>query len=302
MKITKTQLHNLEDHYCIMYALLGRNLIRRFGYEGEAALRDATRQYGQDRGLARRKAHLDAGLKINMLNLFTMGGDLPSDGRTERELQRINAQERVSHTLTCPMADIWDAYGCMDIGRIYCEEFHYACYSTYGYGYTRVNIATTLTQQGDQYCAFNVVLRPQQLPAALRSRCFEEYDPGYLPPQNTKLPVPGAQDGYRALWLKLYYYLLKASVEHFGAAGSEAMACGLEELAQTVTNDFVAKAPAPGLDYLQSNYPLQMDTRKETMWQAYHGFQARELLEQHFIRVLLAAFAPCQQEEGENNA
>ena len=43
-----------------------------------------------------------------------------SDPRFRRELQEINPQERVSHTLVCPMADIWAEYGQKAIGRIYC--------------------------------------------------------------------------------------------------------------------------------------------------------------------------------------
>lgn len=282
------QLNNLEDHYCIMYAILGRTLMEDFGVDGEAILRQGTRYYGQNRGRLHRQRHLDAGLKINMYQLFTSGGDLPGDTRTFREAQRISAEERVSHTLTCPMADIWNAYGCMDIGRIYCEEFHYACYNTYAYGYTKVNIAKTLTQEGDEYCSFNVVLRKADLPEELQKVCFEECDPDYVPPEEVNLPVPGAKEGYRSLYLRLYYFLLQVAVEMKGEAGRTSIGKGLNRLAQIVAKDFIKKTEGKvDQDFLEENYPLNMKTGKEAMWATYFENDARGLVERELIRPLL---------------
>ncbi len=281
-------LNDLEDQYCIMYAILGRTLLEDFGLDGEHALREGTRLYGQNRGRLHRQRHLDAGLKINMKNLFTTGGDLPGDTRTFRELQRINAQERVSHTLVCPMADIWKEYGCMDIGKIYCEEFHFSCYSTYAYGYTKVNIAKVLTQEGDEYCAFNIILRPQDLPEKLRPVCFEEYDPEYPEPQNICLKPPEAKEGYRSLWLRLYFFLLKAAAEQFGEEGREAVKHGLNRLAKVVSEAFAKDNPIPvDMEFLEEHYPVDMYVEKEEMWKLYGDYGAKELADREFIQPLL---------------
>ena len=48
--------------------------------------------------------------------------------------------------------------------RIYCEEFHPACYEHYAYDVGHTNLSKTLTQECDEYCAFNVTLRAQNLP------------------------------------------------------------------------------------------------------------------------------------------
>lgn len=287
-KQEEEQLNNLEDHYCIMYAILGRTLMDDFGVDGEAILRQGTRYYGQNRGKIHRQKHLDAGMKINMYNLFTSGGDLPGDTRTFREAQRLNAEERVSHTLTCPMADIWKAYGCMDIGRIYCEEFHNACYSTYAYGYTKVNIAKTLTQEGDDYCSFNVVLRKADLPEMLQKVCFEECDPDYVPPEEVNLQTPGAKEGYRSLWLRLYYFLLQAAVEQKKEEGKRSIAKGLNRLADIVATAFGGKKNVKlDSDFLEENYPLNLKTDEEPMWLEYRENGAKELVEKEFIEPLL---------------
>lgn len=64
--------------------IVGNQLIEEFGLEGESVLREATRRYGKDRGEYRRRRHLDANIKINMKNLFSIGSDLPPDPRFEQ--------------------------------------------------------------------------------------------------------------------------------------------------------------------------------------------------------------------------
>ena len=134
---------NLGDIYTMMFGYMGQELLREFGLRGEIAVREAARRFGRDRGATLREKHLSIGAKINMKNLFSLYPDLPSDPRFKRELQTLSPQERISHTLFCPMAAIWESHGQKEIGRIYCEEFHPACYSEYGYGYTSVNLART---------------------------------------------------------------------------------------------------------------------------------------------------------------
>lgn len=166
------QIMNLDDNYTLLYPFLVKSLIEHFGEQGEKTAREGTRRFGRDRAETLRNKHLNAGVKINMHSLFAVGPDLPPDPRFKRELQELNPEERVSHTLYCPMAEIWKKYGFMEIGRMYCEEFHNACYSSYAYGYTKVNLAKTLTQKEDEYCAFNVVLRPENSSGGIKTGVF----------------------------------------------------------------------------------------------------------------------------------
>ncbi len=276
---------DLSDNYTLLYSFLCREVLDEFGLEGERALREGTRRYGRDRGLASRKKHQALGVKVNMQSLFGLGGDLPPDPRFRRELQELVPEARVSHTLVCPMADVWKRYGEREIGRMYCEEFHPACYNGYAFDYGHTNLAKTLTQEGDEYCAFNVVLRAENLPEDLKPLCFAEYDPGYVPPV-LEAVKPDAKAGFETLSIKIYYYLLEAVLERFGAAGGEAIARGLEKAAQ----DGARRACATARAYQKAleeavfdTYPLTMDAEKPALWADYSAHGALERFESRFI-------------------
>lgn len=277
---------DLADNYTLLYSFLGRSLIDAFGVAGEKALREGTRRYGRDRGEASRKMHESLNVKINMQSLFSVGGDLPPDPRFRRELQELNPEERVSHTLVCPMADIWKAYGEAYIGRIYCEEFHPACYSHYAFDYGHVNLGMTLTQEKDEYCDFNVVLRAEYLPDELKPKCFAEYDPGYVTPDVHPAAACG-KSGFESISVKLYYYILEAALEQFGEAGWDAMCTAMEKMAV----DAAARARNTAEKYdrpfdeqlIFDTYPLTMDRSKTKLWDNYTGHEAVERFMHSFV-------------------
>lgn len=277
---------DLADNYTLLYSFLGRSLIDAFGVAGEKALREGTRRYGRDRGEASRKMHESLNVKINMQSLFSVGGDLPPDPRFRRELQELNPEERVSHTLVCPMADIWKAYSEADIGRIYCEEFHPACYSHYAFDYGHVNLGMTLTQEKDEYCDFNVVLRAENLPDELKPKCFAEYDPGYVTPDVHPAAACG-KSGFESISVKLYYYILEAALEQFGEAGWDAMRTAMEKMAV----DAAARARNTAEKYdrpfdeqlIFDTYPLTMDRSKTKLWDNYTGHEAVERFMHSFV-------------------
>lgn len=70
---------NLSDAYTLMYGFIGKKLIEELGMEGEAALREGSRQYGYDRGETARNKHIAVGAKVNMQSLFSLFHDLPAD-------------------------------------------------------------------------------------------------------------------------------------------------------------------------------------------------------------------------------
>ena len=277
---------DLADNYTLLYSFLGRSLIDAFGVAGEKALREGTRRYGRDRGEASRKMHESLNVKINMQSLFSVGGDLPPDPRFRRELQELNPEERVSHTLVCPMADIWKAYGEAYIGRIYCEEFHPACYSHYAFDYGHVNLGMTLTQEKDEYCDFNVVLRAENPPDELKPKCFAEYDPGYVTPDVHPAAACG-KSGFESISVKLYYYILEAALEQFGEAGWDAMCTAMEKMAV----DAAARARNTAEKYdrpfdeqlIFDTYPLTMDRSKTKLWDNYTGHEAVERFMHSFV-------------------
>lgn len=282
------QIMNLADNYTMLYPFLARSIIDMCGEKGEKAVREGTRRFGRDRAETLRNKHIKMNVKINMHSLFAVGPDLPPDPRFKRELQELNPQERVSHTLHCPMAVIWKEYGAMDIGRIYCEEFHNACYSTYGYGYTKVNLAKTQTQEGDDYCAFNVVLRPENLPEELKPICFAEYDPEYEGPTQVAQQAYG-KTGFGTLFIKLYYHLFTTAEEILGDEGVAAVKKALNEMAREGAKRLINSAKSQGVpvtrEFVDLNYPLALDADQEPLWDLYSGKNAKEILTESFYKV-----------------
>ncbi|MDD4707227.1 MAG: L-2-amino-thiazoline-4-carboxylic acid hydrolase [Bacillota bacterium] len=265
------------------------SLINEFGIDGEAAVREGLRRFGYDRGITNRNKHLAVGLKINMKNYFTYTRDLPGDPRFKRDRLTLTPQERISHTLKCPFADLSIKYNLKDIGRIYCEEFHKAGYSAYAYGYTQVNLAKTLTQDGDKYCSFSVILRPENLPDELKPVCFEEYDPEYVPPvfQDYR---PSAKEGYNSLGIRLFYHILGVSENYLGAKSRTAIVRGLSRLVTETTTmlQHSAKKLEQTLnrEFVELNQPFELDTEKEPMWEKYNEYSARELFQAAYCNEL----------------
>lgn len=281
---------DLGDIYTLLYGYLGQELINQFHLDGECALREASRRFGRDRGKTLREKHLRIGAKVNMQNLFSLYPDLPSDPRFRRELQILAPQERISHTLYCPMAAIWEKHGQKNIGRIYCEEFHPACYSEYAYGYTHVNLARTQTQGDDPYCAFRVILRPADLPEDLRGECFAEFDADYKePPYHPELSLSG-REGFEMLAIKLYHYLLETSVEYMGTGAISAVAIGLQKLSKASVELLKETSSLYHVpfddDLVAASIPFSHDYDSISFWQGYDSCNAKLLLEENFFKPL----------------
>lgn len=278
---------HLQDQYTLMFGILGRRIVKELGIEGERALREAVRRYGADRGTKDRLKHEQAGCKVNMYSAFNCGAGLPGNKRTTSIRFQSLPRQHISQILTCPMAEIWDRYDCFDIGRIYCEEFHFAYYNTYGFGKTKVNLGTTLTERGAEYCSFNVILNPADLTQELAGRCFEEYDERPEKPDMSYFQKVSAQEGYRSLYLRLYYYIAVTLQQYLGKKGRQTLINGLHELTD-ITADYIRKEnPKPDTAYLDDHYPAFLDTDREAGWQDYREENAKELFQTEFCDLLL---------------
>ena len=289
---------NLADIYSLLFGYIGDGLIRAFSMQGEASVREAARRFGKDRRRTLREKHLSIGAKINMKNLFSLYPDLPSDPRFRRELQSLAPQERISHTLFCPMAEIWESHGLKELGRIYCEEFHPACYGEYAYGLTSVNLARTQTQENDAYCSFRVILRPADLPAKLRATCFADFDPDYHePPYDPQLCLSG-KDGFEMLSIKLYYYLLATAMEQIGEECIPVIGSALKKLSDETALLLEAAAGEchRSIDdaFIYENVPIsRCYESRARFWRGYDGYDAQALWEKNFYTPLVSRLAAC---------
>ncbi len=282
---------HLQDAYTRFYGIIGNRILADLQGPGERALREATRRYGADRGRYRRQRHIDANVKINMKSLFSIGSDLPADPRFGGELQTLKPEQRTLFNMHCPMADVWRDEGMGYVGRLYCEEFHPACYSAYAFGYTKVNLSKTLTQEGDGYCAFNIVLRPSDVPDNLKAVCFEEYDPEYSG-QSYDIPRAEAKSGFGLLCVKVLYYIVQTLDEEFGEEKTEyIISKALQELAEDSLNHLRRQAEEDGqmLDskYFERNYPLRLDAEPDPAWSGYRDNKALSNVLKYFFPKIL---------------
>lgn len=293
---TKEQLEviHLQDSYTIMYALIAREIINKLGAKGDQIVREATRRYGKDRGQKRRKKHQDLNVKINMHSLFAVCSDLPPDPRFRRDRLMLNEEERNSHTLVCPMAEVWEEYGAKEIGRIYCEEFHRACYQEYAFGLTQVNLAQTLTEDGDTYCDFHIVLRKANVPEELKSQCFAEFDPGYKIPKVVGAPVDG-KSGFSSLCVRVYYYMLEVLYEQCPEHAEEVMVQALhiwaEDSAKRLQHQAEEMSETLNKEFVDRHFPLYVNINDDPLWEQYNNYSAKALLEKEFYEVLFRNLA-----------
>lgn len=293
--VEELEIKNLQDGWSLLYVCLAKAVTGLKGMDGEAALREGNRQFGYDRSRNLVKLHKSLGLKLNMKNLFTYG-DLPNDPRFKRERIALNPQERISNTLVCPIADLWKRNDARWLGRIYCEEFHHACYGSYA-PHVQVNLAKTLTQAYDDHCCFAVYLRPGDLTPEQRAESFSEFDPGYAEPDMSTYQPPTAKAGFNKLCVKLIFHHYTSFKNAFG----KEEAAGILKIALTsyvvMESDFLKKhsdreGVLPDAAYIGRNAPLALQWEDDTYWQdGYENQDLFEILKKEYYIPMATIFA-----------
>ena len=278
------RINRYQDAWSKLYLHLARTVTETFGIEGEQLLRQGIRHFGVDRGRAQRENHMRAGLKPNLLNLFSKG-DLPGDPRFRRNKIKLTEQERLSETLVCPIAAMWRSMDGLALGRIYCEEFHHAKFGAYA-PKAQINLSQTLTQEGDIFCRFSVYLRPGNMDAAERKEVFTAYDSAYQPERAAELdPVP-FKEGFATLCIKLYQHIAAVVLGAKGKEGEAALcAAGLafvEDL-RAQLKDFACQLNRP-LDnaFLEEHIPFSEPSASHdaSVWALYTDARPQTLFAQ----------------------
>lgn len=293
-RLEEIKLDSLQDSWVIMYTFVAKELLEQGGFQGEVALREAVRRYGRDRGLANQKRLLDNNIKINLVTLFCEGRDRPGESRFIAYNTYQSEEDFTVCTHICSFADVWKKYGAKAIGRIYCEEFHIACYEAFGFGATKVNLARSMTQDGDDRCVFNHTLRPENMTQEQRRLCFAKFDGSYEPPE-TPMPKPQGKSGFNMLWIKMYYHLLACAVQELGDLGRAIVGAGLRRAAEEQAKVFLENAQsterAVDRTYLLDHLPLSLEPDADPLWEAYNQYGALALLKDCF-------YAPLWKEVG----
>lgn len=289
-RLEEIKLDSLQDSWVIMYTFVAKALLEQGGFQGEVALREAIRRYGRDRGITNQKRLLDNNIKINLVTLFCEGRDRPGEARFVAYNTFQSEEDFTVCTHICSFADVWKKYDAKAIGRIYCEEFHIACYEAFGFGATKVNLARSMTQDGDDRCIFNHTLRPENMTAEQQRLCFAKFDESYEPPK-TAMPKPKGKGGFNMLWIKMYYYLLACAVEELGDAGRTIVGRGLRIAAAEQAKVFLENAQSVESQvdrtYLSDHLPLSLEPDRDPLWGSYDQYGALDLLKGCFYAPLL---------------
>ena len=148
----------MMDHYGKLYYYMAKELIDTFGADGELALRRAIRNFARDRGATLRERHREAGIDVNLKSLAEHY-DMPGSrtGTFRRTFVQLDEDHRVSETYVCQLAQLWERLGGkegLELGSIYCREFHPAMWSEYDSG-TETTLPMLLTKS-DPHCRFEV--------------------------------------------------------------------------------------------------------------------------------------------------
>jgi hypothetical protein len=208
-----------ETHHALLFAWIAWAVIERVGEQrGEAVIRKATRQYGEQRG---RRMALRAQANHhprNMLNYIAYSEYRPTPG--EFELKII---ERVPHaranTPKCPWYAAWKENDLMPFGRLYCVEIDPALVRGFN-PELHMEVISALPE-GDPRCEFVYCNANLTIP-------------NYLLIQYRRTIRPGAKEikPWEYHVGHLFSTLEKVAVDELGQVGQEAIQAGLDEFAQ----------------------------------------------------------------------
>lgn len=291
---TDLEIANYQDAWAKLYLHFAKAVVRDFGIDGERLLRQAVRQFGIDRGVAQRKNHLAAGLKLNMENLFGKG-DLPGDPRFRRNKIRLTSQERFSETLVCPIASMWREMDGLVLGRLYCEEFHHAKFAAYA-PKSQTNLSQTLTQEGDQFCRFSVYLRPGNMTAEERKEAFAEFDPDFRPENVKPLAPVTAHDGFTMLCVRIVQNIAHVFLEQYDEAGERCIRGAIRAFGEDFSAFLKGKAASLNkpfdLAFARANAPIdfEADGPGAAIWALYDDIRPKRLFEEEFYPAFGIAF------------
>lgn len=123
----KDQQHRFaEVHHALLFAWIGKAIVKLVGEQtGEAILRKAIRQYGEERGRRMAlRAHANKHA-LSMVNYFAYSEYRISPGEMELEIIRQSPHARLCIS-KCPWNTAWKENGLLALGRLYCLEIDQA--------------------------------------------------------------------------------------------------------------------------------------------------------------------------------
>ncbi|MEW6184252.1 MAG: L-2-amino-thiazoline-4-carboxylic acid hydrolase [Thermodesulfobacteriota bacterium] len=225
-------LHDMERFVMsraigFIYLYPARAIIRRFGKEGEKAIRRACREFGKYRGERWKAWHMELGLPNNLESFATFNdtGSTQACGcfGPDMILTPYYTEFTAKH---CPLHTTCQEQDFESEGYIYCDEMHLELLK--GYNPAGVLEIHENLMKGDDGCHFMVVLPKERAEVQVDKSKIEA-----MLQEVRKNPVE-----YQRLMLKreglfmgmLYYFITRTAIERFGREAQEAITASLLEM------------------------------------------------------------------------
>jgi hypothetical protein len=208
-----------EIHHALLFAWIAKAVVERVGVQrGEAIIRKATRQYGEQRGrrmALRARANKHA---RSMLNYIGYSEYRITPGEIELRIIERTPHAKVS-TPKCPWHAAWKENGLLAFGCLYCSEIDQALVRGFN-PELHVDVIATLTN-GAAQCEFVYYNADITIPNYLLIQYRRAISPGAKAVKPWDYHV-----GH------LFRTLEKVVVEELGQVGQEAIQAGLAEFAK----------------------------------------------------------------------
>jgi hypothetical protein len=146
-----------------LYMIGASTLVKEYGPDGEMAVREWLRTWGDWRGKQLRKAHMAIGHPINMESLCkywdsaAATGHLMDDWINEGSWHPSNVRVPVKcRPGNCPISEPWRENNFWQMGHVLCDEFH--IHFVRGYHPDAVVVIPKCIMKRDELCDFNFVM------------------------------------------------------------------------------------------------------------------------------------------------
>lgn len=290
--IREIDLQNQQDFWTYLYIETGKSLKEVCGRGAEGVIRAAVRNMSVEKGKRLRKEYEAAGIKANLQNLYAGENACSADVRVRQQILKEGEEIRLWEVYTCPMALIWQHEGCNDLGMYYCEENQRGLVAGFTEGAGQVNLTKKLTcsrtngTRPDNHCRFSAYFRMANTPKEKRDSCFTGY--GIDGPRE-QIEKKDFRTRMKEQCTAYMTWLTKEALEAFGEEGRCAVAIGLRNLAERMTELMLWHAEATlnacTREFVHRNLPIGPET-EDALWDGPGAEEAQKLFCRNFLDVL----------------
>lgn len=207
-----------ETQHALLFAFITKAVMERVGAQtGEAMIRKAVRQYGEERGRRMALRARANGHVLSMSNYLAYSEyRVRSKEMTQKVIEKVpHARVCMSH---CSWFTTWEKHGLLPYGRLYCLEIDEAVVRGFNPA-LQIDVVETQSNGADQ-CEF--VFQDANL--TLKNYLAIAYKKAVRPGKKAMMP-------WEYHLGHLYKTLQRVIIEEFGDAGQAAIEAGMTEFA-----------------------------------------------------------------------